>query len=145
MVMTDDGGRIPAQYQGFVVVLSKVKAETVPPQRPTDHAIDLEPGFTLPNGRIYNLSELELKMLKAYIETNLASGSIKRSSSPAEAPILFGKKKDRGLRLCVDYQVLNLGTVKNSYPLPLIPKLLHQVHEARIFSKLDPRTSYHLI
>jgi hypothetical protein len=79
MVMTDDGGRIPAQYQDFVEVFSKVKAETLPPHRPTDHAIDLEPGYKLPYGRIYNLSEFELKTLKAYIETNLASGFIQRS------------------------------------------------------------------
>jgi len=57
MEITDDGGRIPAQYQHFVEVLSKVKAETLPPHRPTDHAIDLEPGYKLRYGRIYNLSE----------------------------------------------------------------------------------------
>ena len=52
MVMTDDGGRIPALYQDFVEVFSKVKAETPPLHRPTDHEIDLEPGYKLPYGRI---------------------------------------------------------------------------------------------
>jgi len=112
MVMTDDRGRIPAQYQNCVEVFSKVTAETLPRHRPSDHAIDLEPGYKLPYGLIYNLSEFELKMLKAYIETNRASGFIQRSSSPAAAPILFAKMKDGGLRLCLDYRALNLGTVK---------------------------------
>jgi len=113
MVMTDDGGRIPAQYQDFVEVFSKVKAETLLPLGPTDHAIDLEPGYKRPYGRIYNLSSFELKMPKAYIETNLASIFIQRSSSPAAAPILFAKNKDGGLRVCVEYHAFNLGTVKN--------------------------------
>jgi len=99
MVPTDDGGHIPAIYGEFVEVFSKTKAETLPPHRSTDHAIDLEPGYNLPYGRIYNLSEFELRTLKAYIEVNLANGFIQRSSSPAAAPILFAKKKDGGLRL----------------------------------------------
>jgi hypothetical protein len=58
---------------------------------------------------------------KAYIEANLANGFIQWSSLPATAPILFAKKKkDGGLRLCVDYRALNLASVKNRYPLPLI-------------------------
>jgi len=98
MVTTDDGGRIAAQYQDFVEVFSKVKAETLPPHRPTDHAIDLESAYKLPHTRIYNLAEFELKTLKAYIETNLARSFTNRSASPAAALIRFAKKKDRGLR-----------------------------------------------
>jgi len=128
-----------------VEIFSKVKSETLPPHRPTDHAIDLEPGYKLPYGRIYNLSESELKMLKAYIETNVASGFIQRSSSPAAAPTQFAKKKDGGLRLCVDYRALNLGTVNNRYHLPLISQLLYRVRDTRMFTKLDLRNAYHLI
>jgi hypothetical protein len=145
MVITEDMGHIPAQYQDSVEVFSKVKTETLPPDRPTVHAINLEHGYKLPYRWINNLSEFELKTLKAYIEMNLASGSIQRSPSPAAAPILFAKKKDGGLRLCVDYRALNLGTVKNRYPLPLISELLDRVREVRIFTKLDLRNAYHLI
>ena len=99
MVPTDDAGHIPTTYREFVEVFSKDKAETLPPHRSTDHAIDLEPGYNLAYGRIYHLSEFELRTLKAYIEANLANGFIQRSSSPAAAPILFAKKKDGGLRL----------------------------------------------
>jgi hypothetical protein len=94
MVCTDDGGHIPATYGEFVEVFSNVRAETLPPHRSTDHAIDLEPSHNLPYGWIYNLSEFELRTLNAYIEADLANGFIQRSSSPAAAPILFAKKKD---------------------------------------------------
>jgi len=86
-----------------------------------------------------------LKPLKAYIEKNLASGFIQQSSSPAAAPILFAKKKDGGLQLCVYYRALILATVKNRHPLLLISELLDEVREARIFTKLDFRNAYHLI
>jgi hypothetical protein len=145
MVPTEGGGRIPARYQDFVDVFRKSKAETLPPHRPIDHAIDLEPGYKLPYGRIYNLLEVELKTLTAYIETHLASGFIQQSSSRAAAPILFAKKMDGGLILCVDYRVLNLRTVKNRYPLPQISELLDRVRGARIFTKLDIANVYHLI
>jgi len=144
-VPTDNGGYIPAKYSEFVEVFSKAKAEALPPHRSIDHAIDLESGYKLPYGRIYNLSEVELRTLKGYIETNLANGFIQRSSSPAAAPILFTKKKDGGLRLCVDYWALNSGTIQNRYPLPLISEMLDKLRGAQIFTKLDLRNAYHLV
>ena len=141
MIRTDDGGYIPDKYSEFVEVFSKTKADTLAPHRSIDHAIDLEPGCKIPYGRIYNLSEVELKTLKAYIETNLANGFIQRSSSQAAAPILFAKKKDGGLRLCVDYRALNSATIKNRYPLPLIVEMLDRLRGARIFTKLDLRNA----
>jgi len=145
MVPTEGGGRIPARYQDFVDVFRKTQAETLPQHRPIDHAIDLEPGYKLPYGRIYSLSEVELKTMTAYIETHQASGFIQRASSPAAAPILFAKKKDGGLRLCVDYRALNLHTAMIRYPLPLISELLDRVRGARVLTKLDLRNAYHLI
>jgi len=90
-VPTNDVGHIPAIYGEFVEVFSKGKAETLPPHRVTDPAIDWQPSFNLPYGRIYNLSELELRTFNAYIEANLANMCIQRSSSPAAAPIRIGK------------------------------------------------------
>ena len=144
-ISTDDGGFIPVEYLEFVDIFSKAKAETLALHRSIDHAINLEPGFKLPYGRIYNLSEFELRTLKAYIETNLANGFIQWSSSSAAAPILFAKKKDGGLQLCGDYRALNPGTIKNHYPLPLISEMLDRLRGARIFPKLDLRNAYHLI
>jgi len=145
MVPTDDGGHIPATYGEFVDVFSKESAETLPPHRSTDHAIDLKPGYNLPYGLIFNLSEFELRTSMAYIEANLPNGFLQRSSSPAATPILFANEKDGGLRLCVDYRALNLATVKNRYPLPLISVMLDRVREARILTKLDLRGAYNLI
>jgi hypothetical protein len=77
-VPVDDGGSLVMAYKDYVDVLSKESTEALPPHRATDHAIDLEPGIKLPYGQVYNLSEVELRALKAYIETNLAK-EIRRS------------------------------------------------------------------
>jgi hypothetical protein len=145
MVHTDPGGNIPTIYRKFVEVFSKDKAETLPPHRSTDHVIDLEPGYYLPYGRIYNLLQFDLRTLKASIEANLANGFIQRSSMTAVAPILFAKKKDGGLSRCVDYRALNLAMVKNRYPFPLISERIDGVREARIFTKWDLCGAYNLI
>jgi hypothetical protein len=78
MVPTDDGGHIPATYGAFVEICSKDLVQTLPPYRSTAHAIDLEPTHHRPYERIHNLSELELRTLKAYIKANLANGFIQR-------------------------------------------------------------------
>jgi hypothetical protein len=111
-VQPDDGSWIPSTYSDFRDIFSKKKAETLPPHRPTDHAIDLEPGTKLPYGRIYSLSEVELKALKAY------------------------RYGDGLMRLCADYRALNYALVKNRYPLPLISEILESrqsedIHQAR--------------
>ena len=61
------------------------------------------------------------------------------------SPILFVKKKDGTLRLCIDYRGLNRVTVRNRYPLPLIPELLDRLRAGRIFSKIDLRGAYNLV
>jgi len=58
-------------------------------------------------------SAVELRTLKAYVETNLGNGFIQRSASPAAPLILFAKKKEVGLRLCVDNWKHNKAIVKN--------------------------------
>ena len=80
-----------------------------------------------------------------YLDENLEKGFIQPSKSPAGAPILFVKKKDGSLRLCVDYRGLNKLTVRNRYPLPLIPELLDRLRIARVFSKIDLRGTYNLV
>jgi hypothetical protein len=70
---------------------------------------------------------------------------IRASSSPSGAPILFVKKGDGSLRLCVDYRGLNEGTIKNRYPLPLLQETLMRLSKARYFTKLDVRNAYNLL
>jgi hypothetical protein len=145
IVTTDDEGRSPAQYKEFVEVFRKEKTEALPPHRDIDHAINLDPKYKLTYRRIYNLSAFELKTLKAYIKTYLANGFIHRSSSSAAAPILFAMKNDGGLPLCVDPRCINLKTVKNGYPHPLLSEQPDRVRAAQIITKLDFGNDYFLI
>ena len=73
----------------------------------------------------------------------LDRGFIRLSTSPWGTPILFAKKKDKALRLCIDYRQLNRATIKNRYPLPRIDDLFDQLRGARVYSKIDLHTSYH--
>ena len=70
-------------------------------------------------------------------------GFIKPSTSPRGASILFSKKKDKTLRLCIDYRQLNRVTIKNQYPLPRISDLFDQLKGVWVYSKIDLRTEYH--
>ena len=88
---------------------------------------------------------MELAALKEQLDTLLASGRIVHSASPFGAPILFAKKKDGGLRMCIDYRALNRNSVLDRYPLPRIDELLGRLKGAKIFSKLDLRDGYHQI
>src|ERR1700726_702205 len=135
---------IPEDYHEFAKVFSKEEADKLPEHRPYDHTIKLQPGTEPPwNSRIYPLSPDELKVLRKYIDDNLRKGFIRASQSPSAAPILFVKKVDGELRLCIDYRGLNKITVKNRYPLPLINELFDRLRNARYFSKCDMRDGYH--
>ena len=73
----------------------------------------------------------------------LDKGFIRPSISPWSTPVIFAKKKDKTLRLCIDYQQLNRVTIKNRYPLSRIDDLFDQIKEARVYSKINLRTGYH--
>ncbi|SPC61346.1 uncharacterized protein UHOD_11575 [Ustilago sp. UG-2017b] len=136
---------IPPEYHQYLDVFSRVRADKLPPHRTYNHHIPLEEGKSSPFGPIYSLSEHELKTLWGYLEENLAKGFVSPSDSPAASPILFVKKKDGSLRLCVDYRGLNQITIRNRYPLPLIDELLDRLCEARFFTRIDLRGTYNLL
>ena len=136
---------LPSKYREFSDVFDKVKANTLPDHRPYDCPIDLHSEKEPPWGPIYNLSPSELKVLREYIDENLANGFIRHSRSPAGAPIFFVKKKDGSLRLVVDYRGLNKVMVRNRYALPLIPNLLERLSGAKYFTRLDLRGAYNLV
>ena len=136
--------KVPSKYANFTDVFSPKLATELPKyMRINDHAIKLVDDWQPPYGLIYSLSSVELEKLKAYIKNNLVSNFIRPSKSPAGALILFDKKPDGSLRLCVDYQGLNNLTIKNWYPLPLIGKLLDQLGRVRQFTQLDLTNAYH--
>ncbi|KAL0202757.1 hypothetical protein M9458_000775, partial [Cirrhinus mrigala] len=117
----------------------------LPPHRPGDCAIELTPGAVPPRGRIFPLSQPESEAMEKYIKEELAKGFIRPSTSPASAGFFFVKKKDGGLRPCIDYRSLNEITVKYRYPLPLVPPALEQLRSARYYTKLDLHSAYNLI
>ncbi|KAK3517535.1 hypothetical protein QTP70_012614 [Hemibagrus guttatus] len=83
--------------------------------------------------------------MEYYIETALAAGHIRPSTSPAAAGFFFVGKRDGGLRPCINYRGLNAITVRYPYPLPLVPAVLEQLGRARVFTKLDLRSVYNLV
>ncbi|KAL0534150.1 hypothetical protein IC582_028434 [Cucumis melo] len=115
----------------------------LPLHREVEFAIELEPG-TVPISRApYRMAPAELKELIVQLQELLDKGFIRPSVSPWGAPVLFVKKKDGSMRLCIDYRELNKVTVKNRYPLPRIDDLFDQLQGATVFSKIDLRSGYH--
>jgi len=85
----------------------------------------------------------ELKELKEQLRELQEKGYIRPSSSPCGSPVLFVRKKDGSLRMCIDYRSLNEVTVKNKYPLPRIDDLFDQLQGAKYFSKINLRSRYY--
>ncbi|MBW0545646.1 hypothetical protein O181_085361 [Austropuccinia psidii MF-1] len=135
---------VPSVYHHYLDVFSKVKAEKLPPHRACDHYMELE-GSLPPAGVIYSLSNQESDTLRAYISENVEKGFIQPSSSSTGAPVLFFKKKDGGLPLCVDYCKLKAVTRKNKYPVPPMNQLLTLLNGSSIPSKLDLCGAYILL
>ncbi len=107
------------------------------------YAIELMNGKQLPYGPIYTLNLMKLQTLKTYIETHLKTRFIWPSKSPAGTSILFDKKPDGSLCLCVHYQSLNNFIIKNRYLLPLIGEFLDRSGRAKRFTQLDLTNAYH--
>ena len=82
--------------------------------------IDLLPGTNPISIALYRMAPTELKELKEQLQELLDKGFIRPSSSQWGAPVLFVKKKDGTMRMCIDYRQLNKVTIKNRYPLPRI-------------------------
>ena len=115
------------------------------PHRPYDLKINLEEGTKLFHRPIYSLSPPELSTLREFLEENIKNGFIHPSKSPWGSPVLFVKKKDGSLHLCMDFCTLNRVTEKDRYPLPLILDLLNSPAPARIYSKINLKHTYHLV
>lgn len=139
------GGLLNQYYSNYLKVFEKKEADRLPPHRIYDINIDLIPGGQLYFGPIYSLTNTETNELKKYIKENLEKGFIRPSKSPAGAPVMFVKKHDGSLRLCVDYRKLNAITIRNSYPIPRINDLIECFKGSTIFSRLDLRSAYNLV
>ncbi|WAR56379.1 hypothetical protein PtB15_7B227 [Puccinia triticina] len=133
---------VPQCYHRFIDMFRKSSAKSLPPRRKYDFRVDLVPGATPQASRIIPLSPAENQALDTLIAEGLASGTIRRTTSPWAAPVLFTGKKDGNLRPCFDYRKLNALTVKNRYPLPLTMDLVDSLLDADTFTKLDLRNAY---
>ncbi|GJX14430.1 putative nucleotidyltransferase, ribonuclease H [Tanacetum coccineum] len=115
----------------------------IPPIRDVEFNIELIPGAEPISKAPYRMAPIELKELKDQLQELLERGFIRPSVSPWGAPVLFVKKKDGSMRLCIDYRELNKITIRNRYPLPRIDDLFDQLQGAKYFSKIDLRSGYH--
>ena len=137
--------QVPQAYHDYLDVFSESQANVLPPHRKYDLDIQLLPDSAPPFGPIYPMSAPENIEMKRYLQAYLANGFIRPSKSPAAAPVMFVKRPDGKLRLVVDYRGLNKVTVKNRFPLPLIPEMLDRLHLAKVFTKIDLRNAYHQV
>jgi len=117
----------------------------LPPSRPCDHSIPLQPGSNPPNVRPYRVPHKHKEHVDNLIQEMLKAKFIRLSSSPYSSPAILVRKKDGSYRLCIDYKLLNGQTIKNKYPIPVIEDLLDQLFGAKIFSKLDLRSGYYQV
>ncbi|XP_073046190.1 uncharacterized protein [Primulina eburnea] len=113
------------------------------PDREVEFEINLVPNAAPISKAPYRMAPAELKELKEQLQELLDKKQIRSNASPWGAPVLFVKKKDGSMRMCIDYRELNKITIKNKYPLPRIYDLFDQLKVASVFSKLDLRSSYH--
>ncbi|KAE8696991.1 cytochrome P450 78A7-like [Hibiscus syriacus] len=132
----------PATTKDVLDVVSHVLAEfkdvmpaklpkKFPPKKEVDHKIELVPNAEPPARAPYRMAPPELEEMRRQLKDLLDAGYIRPSKSPYGAPVLFQKKHDGSLRMCIDYQALNKLTVKNKYPIPLIADLFDQLGGAR--------------
>jgi len=108
------------------------------------HKIETKPGFEPKSMKAYNLNQEELKLQEEFRQDNLKKGYIRPSKSPMESPFFFVSKKDGKHQPTQDYRYINEWTVKNTYPLPLIPKLMDKIQasDTKYFTKFDIRWGF---
>ena len=115
----------------------------MPPQRVVDFGIELHPGTSPISMTPHKMAPVELQELIVQLQELLDRGFIRPSTLPWGALVLFAKKKDKTLRLCIDYRELTRVTIKNRYPLSRINDLFDQLRGARVYFKIDLRIGYH--
>ena len=113
---------VPLQFHVYLDHFEKKSSEWFPTSKPWNHAIDLTDDFVPKKQKLYLLSPTETEEIGSFIDEQLRKGYIRPSKSPMTSLVFFVPKKDLKKRMCQDYRYLNLKTIKNNYPLPLIPE-----------------------
>ena len=136
---------IPDWCSDLEDVFSEKTHNVLPPHRPYDHTINLKPSFVPKIAKVYPLNPKEQEVCKAFIDEHLKTGQIIPFKSPQATPFFYVTKKDGSLHPCQDYQYLNSHTVRNAYPLPLIPELIDDMKDSMIFTKFNVRWGFNNI
>ena len=136
---------LPKKYSDFADVFDKAKANILPAHSRHDLAIKTEDDKVPLFRPVYDYFKLELDVLHEYIRDMYAKSFIISSKSLFGAPILFTKKKDEGLRLCVDFWGLNVIIKKNKHLLSLMQTLLDMLDRAKRYTKVDIIAAYHAL
>ena len=134
--------KLLSEYHEFASLFSWEKSDKLPSHCPYDHIIPLISDKELLKEPLYNMSCDELQVLQKYLKDHLSKGFIHASSSSAAFSVIFIKKPEGELCLCVNYRDLNNLTVKNQYSLPLIWETLNLMTSSVIFTKLDIITAF---
>ncbi|XP_074562777.1 uncharacterized protein LOC141819344 [Curcuma longa] len=131
--------RIVRDYQD--IFLDKISS--LPPQRKVHFTIEVISSTTPVSKAPYQMTSKELEELKIQLQELLDRGFIRLSVSPWGALVLFVRKKDGFIRLCIDYHQLNAVMIKNKYPLSRIDDLFDQLKGSSVYSKIDLRSGSH--
>ncbi len=142
--MMKSSKEILEKYKDFADVFDKVNADKLLEHDSQDHAIDTKNKMSSFES-MYNLSVIELELLREYLDEFLTKEFIVLSSSFVDASILFVKKSKDDLKLCVNYKELNVITIKNRYSISLINQLLNRFSDVKKFTKLNIQTAYNFI
>jgi hypothetical protein len=130
--------KLPKTYHDLVGAFSPDLANELPPHRPgVDLALELKEGTQAPFKKYYPLDARSDLAVKKFVEDQLPKGFIRKSISPASAPVIVVKKPGGGLRVCTDYRGLNANLIKNRYPIPRIRETLTRISGKKHFTKLD--------
>ena len=125
------------EYTQFTKVFEEPGTGKLPPSCPYDHAINLKESFIPKIGKLYPLSAEEQTATEEFLDKHFKSERIHLFNSLQAAQFFFVKKKDGKLHPCQDYQYLNKDIIQDTYPLPLIGKLINKLKDASVFTKFD--------
>jgi hypothetical protein len=142
--MMKSSQKIFEKYKDFANVFDKMKANELLKHDSQNHKINTK-NKILSFESIYNLFVIEFKVFKDYLDEFLIRKFIVSSFSSTKISILFAKKLENDLRLCVNYKKLNAITIKNRYSIFLMNQLLNRFNDVKTFIKLNIQTTYNFI